>query len=165
MDDPIHFTTDNLPIAAADIAASSHVVATSSHLPADIRGYYFATDEGSPNFTSFQIPGLLPDQSYRLWAEGAYREVTGDEIVDFTSFSSNGISRFYLLGIGTGVRETFPHVFAATFAAEGVGDFFLVSVAVPEPVIAVHFLTAAIFCGVAAGRSRAFIRAGKKRKR
>jgi hypothetical protein len=91
----------------------------------DVRGYYFAVAAGSPNFASFQLPELESEQTYTLWTNGAYHDVTGSDVVDFTTMDPEGVSRFYLLGVGEHALDELPHVFAATFAAEGVADFIV----------------------------------------
>jgi hypothetical protein len=95
----------------------------------DVRGYYFAVAAGSPHFTSFQLPELEADQMYTLSTNGEYHDVTGSEVVDFTTIVPQGVSRFYLLGVGEHALDELPNVFAATFAAEGVADFIVAEMA------------------------------------
>jgi hypothetical protein len=98
----------------------------------DVRGYYFSVAAGSPHFTSFQLPELEAEQAYTLWINGVYHDFTGSEVVDFTTIDPEGVSTFYLMGVGEHALDELPPVFAATFAAEGVADFIVADMAVLE---------------------------------
>lgn len=129
-DDPIYFTTQEPSTPGTGMAAR---LTAASHAPVNVLGYYFAAAAGSPYFRSFHLPELPPDQTYRLWTPDVFLEVTGSEVIDFTTLFPDGVSRFYVLGMGEHAPETFPHVFGLTFAEEGVADFFVAALAVPEP--------------------------------
>ncbi len=63
-------------------------------------GYLFLNDQGG-NFTSFTIPEALPggDSQFRINLDGQGFDLAAGDVFDFTTFDTNGVDSFLVVGI------------------------------------------------------------------
>jgi hypothetical protein len=100
-------------------------------------GLLYELAAGMPNFMSLIIPDqdLGGDDMFDVSFNDMVVSLGFDEVLDFASYVTGGVSRFRILGIGPEVGEATddPFVVGLTFASRGRVDFAITELALEEP--------------------------------